>query len=212
MRWFAPLVFWLYACVAVAADSAQQLEAVALFKGQAMLSLNGQQFLLRVGETSPDGVTLLEADQKGASVRYQGQVIELSLSRRITTRFAEPESLSLSITADASGHYRTRGAINDAYLDFLVDTGATVVVLSEQAAVRLNLDYLSGVEGYVETAQGVTNAYFLTLDKVTVGSLSVRQVRAAVVEGGFPRTALLGMSFLNQVDMRNRDGVLTLTR
>ncbi len=68
-----------------------------------------------------------------------------------------------------------RGALNDHMVDFLVDTGASVVALSERQAQMMGLDYRSGQRGSVQTAQGNANAYFLLLDRVTLGGITRRQ-------------------------------------
>ena len=83
--------------------------------------------------------------------------------------------------------------------------------MSEVHAASLGLDYQSGQKGYVQTAQGNANAYFVMLDKVSLGSITQHKVRATVIEGSYPVDVLLGMSFLNGVNLQDNAGVLTLT-
>jgi aspartyl protease family protein len=93
-----------------------------------------------------------------------------------------------------------------------VDTGASVVAMSSRHAQTLGLDCASvGQPGVVQTAQGTVSSCFLNLSQVTVGGITAHNVQAAVIDGNYPEDILLGMSFLRQVAMENRAGVLTLT-
>ncbi len=94
---------------------------------------------------------------------------------------------------------------------FMVDTGATILAMSSRHARQLGIDYRSSGEvGRVTTASGVSRSHYVDLDRVEVGSITVRNVRAAVVEGGYPQEILLGMSFLRHVGFSEDDGVLTI--
>ncbi len=94
----------------------------------------------------------------------------------------------------------------------MVDTGASVVALSSQLAEQLGINYRAGRLGRVHTAQGETSSYFVELPEVSVGDITVRNVRTAVINGAYPRDVLLGMSFLSNVQMREESGVLMLTQ
>ena len=192
-------------------SAAAPVEVVGLFRDRAVVRAPGGEVLLKVGETK-QGVTLVAADATGATVDYEGQRYQLSLSNRVAGNYQAVEQLRVAINADRMGQYHVRGAIDGRYTDFLVDTGASVVALSSQLADTMNVDYRAGKPGGVTTAQGRSDAYFVVLDKVTVGSITARNVNAAVIEGEFPLVPLLGMSFLNQVSMQESAGVLTLTQ
>jgi aspartyl protease family protein len=184
---------------------------VALFNGRAVVrTVDGEQ-MLKVGETSKTGVTLLAATPVGATVRYLDQIYDLDLSTRVAGNFTKPEQDVVRINRDDLGQYRMRGAIDDHPVNFLIDTGASVVAMSEVHAAMLGLNYQSGQRGSVQTAQGNANAYFVVLDKVTLGSITRHKVRATVIEGTYPVDVLLGMSFLNGVRLQDQAGVLTLT-
>ena len=187
------------------------VEVVALFKDRAMVKTAAGQQLLRIGETSKFGVTLLGADTHSARVRYQQKIYTLQLSERVGTSFVVPKVSQVNINRNTAGQYRIRGSINDRYVDFVVDTGASVVAMSEVHARSIGLEYKSATLGSVQTAQGNAPAYFMPLDKITIGSITVRGVRATIIQGNFPTDVLLGMSFLSQVRMQDGDGVLTLT-
>jgi aspartyl protease family protein len=89
----------------------------------------------------------------------------------------------------------------------MIDTGATMVVLSYEDAERAGLlltdkDFTRSVS----TANGVARVAPVTLDRVSIGNITVRDVPAAVAESGRLRTSLLGMTFLSRLsrfDMRS---------
>ena len=192
--------------------SVAPVEVVGLFKNRAVIRVAGGEALIKVGETSPQGVTLVSADAEQAHVRYRGQEYLLSLSDRVGVSFKQPEQVHIAIAPDRYGQYRIGGTINDNSTNFLVDTGASVVAISSQEAGRMGLLYERGEKGVVQTAQGTAESYFVILDEVTVGGIRVYNVQAAVIEGAYPIDILLGMSFLRQVAMREVGGVLTLTQ
>ena len=127
-------------------------------------------------------------------------------------QYAEAQTSQVSIPADDLGQYRIRGAINNHYVDFLVDTGASVVALSSAQAEALGINYRQGQLGSVQTAQGTAESYFMTLDKVTVAGITAHHVQAAIITGHYPIDILLGMSFLKQVSIRESGGVMTLVQ
>ncbi len=205
------LVTLLSVC-AVTSSAVSPVEVVGLFKNRAVVRVVGEEKLLRVGETSPAGVTLLQADANGATVRYKGQQYTLTLSNRVSGSFQEAPKPAVAISADQLGQYRIRGTINNQYVDFLVDTGASVIALSSRTADSLGLNYLSGQKGTVATAQGMVESYFVTLDQVTISGIVAHNVEAAVISGRFPLETLLGMSFLRGVGLEEKGGVMTLTQ
>src|SRR5262245_654392 len=119
---------------------------------------------------------------------------------------------SVELRAGAFGHYRAQAEINGRQVDVLVDSGASLVVLSHEDAKRVGLRL--GAEDYwqrVNTANGATRVAPVLLDRMSIGDVSLRHVEAAVSEPGKLGQSLLGMTFLGRlqrVDMRG--GVLIL--
>lgn len=188
------------------------VDVVGLFKDRAVLRVPNQpEFLLRAGQEK-HGVKLLSATAEQARIRYRDEVYRLNLSSRITGGYRRVEQAEITVNADQLGQYYIRGAVNQRYVNFLVDTGASVVALSSDAAQMLGIDYLAGQPGTVQTAQGVTESHFVQLAEVTVGGIKVNNVAAAVITGAYPTEILLGMSFLRNVSLRENDGVLMLTQ
>jgi len=94
---------------------------------------------------------------------------------------------------------------------FVVDTGATVIALPASVANGLGLDYRKGQAGTAQTAAGPTLAYLVKLDTVRVGGIELNNVDGVVIEQGLEVT-LLGMTFLNRVEMRRDGDTMTLIR
>lgn len=202
----ANLLFFSYGSTA-----APRVQVVGLFPGAAVLNVDGQRKLVRVGQVGPGGVEVLSADSKGAVLRVEGVERQYGLSRELSTGFAEPERRQLSIAQGQGGHYWVAGSINGQPVQFLVDTGATSVAVSEIQARRLGIDYrVDGRQMVVNTASGTAKAWRVQLSSVKVGTIDVLGVDAVVVEGGAPSNALLGMSFLGRVSWREDQGVLKL--
>ena len=134
------------------------VEVMALFQDRALVRGGAGEHLLKEGETSPDGITLLEADARRARVRYGGETYDLTLSRHVSGVYRPADRQRVSITSDARGQYRVRGAINGNFTSFLVDTGASVVVLSRIHAASLGVELTRAQRGSVQTAQGVVGA------------------------------------------------------
>jgi aspartyl protease family protein len=89
--------------------------------------------------------------------------------------------------------------VNGTYVTFLVDTGATDVVLSPLDAQRIGFDPKDlRFTQRAETANGVVRAAPVTLDEVALGSIVVDHLPASVNEASMSQS-LLGMRFLNQL-------------
>ena len=185
----------------------------ALFNGKAVVTVDGgRPRTLSVGESTPEGVKLLSANSDSAVIEAAGQRQTLRLGEGTRLGRSEAKSAEVTVTADSRGHFLTMGAINGVSVRFLIDTGATSIALSSSEARRLGINYLSGTRGYSSTANGVIPLYRVTLDSVRVGDITLNNVEAAVLEGGGLDVALLGMSFLNRMQMKRDGDTLTLVK
>jgi aspartyl protease family protein len=202
----------LTSTLAMAANAVVPVEIVGLFKDMAVIRAGGGEKLLRVGETTPQGVTLVSATSREAVVAWQGTQHTLGLSKQVAGQYAEAQVSEVAIPADDLGQYRIRGAINNHYVDFLIDTGASVVALSSAQAEALGINYRQGQRGSVQTAQGNAESYFMNLKQITVAGITAHNVQAAIITGQYPVDILLGMSFLKQVSIRESGGVMTLVQ
>lgn len=196
---------------AVAGAELPRVHAEGLYKNGAVLNIDGKRRVLKAGQTSPEGVRLISASPRQAQVELHGKRLTLKLSKTINSGFSVPDKRRVSVNKSRRNAYYTPGTINGQTVNLLIDTGATSVAMNSKQARRLGIDYLlHGKKGSVRTASGIAPAYYIKLSSVAVGGIAVNNVAATVIEGKFPHAILLGMSYLNHVDMEERQGVLTL--
>lgn len=211
MRSVALILISTLSLLSFAVVAAPRVQVVGLFPGAAVVNVDGQRKLVRVGQVGPGGVEVISADSKGAVLRIEGVERRYGLSRELSAGFAEPDRRQLSIAQGQGGHYWVAGSINGQSVQFLVDTGATSVAINEIQARRLGIDYrVDGKQMVVNTASGTAKAWRVHFNSVKVGAIDVLGVEAVVVEGASPSEALLGMSFLGRVSWREDQGVLKL--
>ena len=119
----------------------------------------------------------------------------------------------IEIPISLNGHYNLRLRINDVSVDFVVDTGATDIVLSQADASRIGLDLGQlAFTGRASTANGIVETACVTLDKIEIANVIDRNV-SAIVNKGELFGSLLGMGYLQRwgrIEIEN--GVLSLTR
>ena len=107
---------------------------------------------------------------------------------------------TVEVRSDSRGHYQLEGTVDGRRLDFMVDTGASVVALRERDAARLGIhpvprDYTASVS----TANGTIKAAPVSLSSLEVGGIRIYDVRAMVLPDEALSGNLLGMSFLSRV-------------
>ena len=192
--------------------SMPEIQVNGLFGGSAVLVINGKQHLLKQGQTSPEGVTLLESNSQQAVLLVDGKRLSLGLSDRISASFHAAEKAEVRIPRAENGHYYVSGYINGRPVDFMVDTGASAVAMNMHDARRLGVNFRRGIKGNASTAGGIVNTYHVDLDKLSIGNITVHQVRSTVVIGNFPAQVLLGNSFLSQIEMSEEAGVLVMRK
>jgi aspartyl protease family protein len=107
----------------------------------------------------------------------------------------------VEIVRGKSGDFSVHTHVNGARVAMLLDTGASSVILTQDAAkaAGLPIDLLAYTIN-VDTANGPMHAAPVTLDRIVVGGLIERQVPALVVQAGGLRNNLLGMTFLNRLE------------
>ena len=192
----------------VQGGEAPHIRYVGLQGERAKLAINRRsQVALRVGEVDKSGVELLSVSKQAAVVRYQGT------NYRYKKGSQTGKALSHSVTIERSPNdmFLTRGTIDGAAVDFIIDTGASHVVISAAQARKLGLRYGRRKPVKVVTASRTETAYETTIGSIGVGGIFKNKVKALVTRGKFPSTALLGMSFLGSLQMRQAENRLVLT-
>ena len=194
-----------------AVAQAANLAVVGLFRDKAIVRIDGgAPRTLGVGQ-QVGAVTLLEADSRRAVFRVGDTRRVLEMGQSFASGPVAVPRTSVTLAADALGHYSVRGTLNGVATEFLVDTGATAVVLDSALARRAGIDYRAGERIPVTTANGVVAAWRVALAEVKIGDITVNQIDGVVIETPLPQ-ALLGASFLNRLDMRREGARMTLMR
>jgi len=189
-----------------AAASATDVSLVGLYSGKALIVVDGgRPQSLPLGERTSDGVKLLSIEGGAANFEIDGRRQRLTVGQHaVSAGRDDTAGTNATLVADSNGHFFVPGTVNGAPMRFLVDTGATLVSLGKSDAVRANIDYQKGQPGMSMTANGPTRVWRVTLNSVRVGEVVLNQVEASVHEHDLP-IVLLGMSFLNRMEMK-RDG------
>ena len=135
------------------------------------------------------------------------------ISNDVNPRQSIIDDSTIAAPRGNDGHYHLTLEINGAAVDFVVDTGASQVVLSQQDAARIGLDPATlDYSGNANTANGAVRTAPVILDQVVLGGITDRNI-PAVVNGGAMDDSLLGMTYLglyNRIEIS--DGQLVLNR
>jgi clan AA aspartic protease (TIGR02281 family) len=118
------------------------------------------------------------------------------------------ENKTLVLGQGQGGHYYTDGSVNDNYINFVVDTGATFVALPTSVATSAGLKCKQRV--MMSTANGQAEGCWTTIDRLKIGGFTLRYVDAVVQPNlGQP---LLGMNVLKQFRVEQDNGQMRLSR
>jgi len=116
--------------------------------------------------------------------------------------------LSVELRSDRRGHYLVEGLVNGKPMAFLVDTGASGVSIPGEIAGELGL--VPGYEYPVSTANGTIMVKETQIDQLSIGQLTLENVRASINSSMDGEVGLLGMTFLRHFELVQRDGYLTI--
>jgi aspartyl protease family protein len=191
--------------------SAADIGLVGVFPGKAAVLVidGGAPTAVRIGRTK-QGVSVVSAGEDEAVIEVEGKRRTLRLGQYASSASRDTRQ-KVTLAADMLGHFYADGQVNGGSVRFLVDTGATMVALPAKIADRLGIDYEKGRRGLIQTANGPTVAYRIKLDEVKLGGITLQNVDAVVIARGLG-IALLGMSFLNRVEMQRDGQSMVLTR
>ena len=162
----------------------QGVTVLSTLGDQAVVEIKGKRHTLRIGDSQ-----VSVGGSGGAPVR----------GNRIV------------MTAGSNGHFLSQGTINGRAVQFMVDTGASVVGLGVSEAERVGLDYKSGRQVRMQTANGMAPAWLVKLASVRIGDVEIHDVDAVVGAQPMPYV-LLGNSFLSRFQMRRDNEQMVLER
>lgn len=191
----------------------ESVKVLALFPQKAMLSIDGKNRVLKQGQTSKEGVSLISATAHEAVLEWDGLQRTMQLGSGVNASYQAPKKTEVRVLRDQKGSYYTQGSINGKRVNFLVDTGANMLAMSESRAQELGIKYRHTLPSVnVQSASGITRGYLVNLDRVKVGGIEEFNVACIVIQGNNPPMVLLGMSFLERVDIENLNSVLVLRK
>jgi aspartyl protease family protein len=190
---------------------ANQVVLAGRMGDKALLVVNGRPHALAVGESAAgvrlvrwhDDLAEIDAGAGVVKLRIGGAPALLSGTQRANT------AREIVIPAAGGGHFLAQGAINGQAVQFMVDTGATLVALGQADAARLGVDLSRAQTAVTQTANGPVPTRLVTLTRVRVGEIELANVGAAVLPMTMPYV-LLGNSFLSRFQMRRDNDVMRL--
>ena len=190
---------------------ATDVDVVGLFPGKAILVVDGAPpKTYNIGNMLSADTKLVAADNESVTIAVDGKRYTLKMGQAIE-HASQGSSNQVVLQAGDRGHFIANAMINGVSIKMMVDTGASLVTLPATDAIRLGINYTTGARGKMNTAGGVVNAYSVKLDSVKVGDIVLYQVDASVIETGLT-IPLLGMSFLNRMEMRREGDQMTLIK
>jgi aspartyl protease family protein len=129
-------------------------------------------------------------------------------NKELQTRHSDTGAREVVLQRNKFGHYITSGEINGKPVTFMLDTGATGVAIPENIASYLEIQ--RGRAFPTQTANGRSVSYAANLDRVSVGAIELKNVRAAIAPGLQTEEILLGMSFLKHIEFSQKGNTLIL--
>jgi aspartyl protease family protein len=201
-------LFTLFSVPLFAAD----VGLAGLFPGKALLTINGgAPRIVAVGVVTEEGVKVLSIEGETATIEIDGKKRVMRVGQNVAAQSSGKGPATAVLTADGRGHFLTAGNINGTTVRFLVDTGASMISLGASDARRIGIDASKGQPGVANTANGQTAVSRVKLDTVRVGEIVMNNVDALVHQQDMP-VALLGMSFLNRMEMQRDGDTMTLKK
>jgi len=198
----------LLVCMTIAPNvySAPKIKYRGMLSGKALIKVDGRLIKLTSGQTSKNGVKLLSANLEAIVVLVEGKRYRYKKYSNQGTILAEEVTL---IRDPGSSGYWAKGRINGKDVTFLIDTGASHVVMNKDQARAFKIKR-GDKKIQVSTATKTETAYQVTLDTVSVGDFELQNIPAIITKHKYPPYPLLGMSFLRHVEINQKNEQMTL--
>jgi len=196
------------------AAHAQSVAMSGSMGSKALLVVDGSPpKALGVGDTFK-GVKIVSVNGGQAVVEIKGQRVTVVMGGSpvsVGGGGGGESGTQIVLSAVSGGHFMPQGSINGRSVQFLVDTGATVVALSMEDARRMGIRYEDGEKMRMSTANGLVTAYQVSLTTVRIQDVEIHNVQASVMPQPMP-FVLLGNSFLSRFQMKRDNDTMTLTK
>jgi aspartyl protease family protein len=199
------------AFLSVSASAVEKVHLQGLFSNKAVINIDGKNRVLSIGQTSPEGVTLVSIDEDKVTLKFDNVTRQYGMDTEVGMNYKIPESVEETYYADDRGMFLVIGTINSLTVRFLIDTGATTISMNRSQAAQLGIHYrLNGEVTGVSTASGYVKAYRVKLKSVSLGKITQKNVEALVIDGRHPGPILLGMSFLGNLKVEKTANSLVI--
>jgi aspartyl protease family protein len=173
---------------------------MAIVAGVLLIGLFRENWL-RTLESAVIWVVIAALLAVGYTYRFELRDVGNRVLSELVPGYVVARGRTVEISRSPGGNFVVAIDLNGASITTILDTGASSVVLTQEAAkaAGLPLEVLTYTVA-VDTANGRTRAAPVTLDRIAVGGIIERAVPALVAQPGQLRTNLLGMSFLNRLE------------
>lgn len=213
MKWILGLLV-LMISMHVSADT--QINIVGLFNNKALVMINGSgPHHLQAGQTK-SGVKLISATSDAATLEVEGKrrVLKMGQAAFVAASTGSPEAVNspVNLYADQAGHFFGNLTLNGGSFKYIVDSGATNVTMNSDDAKVAKIDYKQGRKVNMATANGVVQAFTVTLNTLKIGTIILNNVDTTIIEGSSPPFILLGMSAQNRLNIKRENSIMTLTK
>ena len=139
---------------------------------------------------------------------FGGVEEEMRNPNRAPQSVAYAETIEVPLKRNRQGHYVVVGSINGREVEFLLDTGATDVVIPEHTARQLGLPY--GRRRQAMTANGAITIFQTRIDVLQIGEIRLHDIDASINPSMKSGAILLGMSALGKIEFSQHGNTLTL--
>jgi len=198
----------LLVCMTSASNvySAPKINYRGMVNDTVWIWVNGRLIKLTPGQTSKNGIKLLSANLEAIVVLVEGKRYRYKKNNSQGTIL--DNKVTLISGPDSSGYW-AKGRINGNDVTFLIDTGASYIVMNKDQARELKIKR-GNKKIQVSTATKIETAYQVTLDIVSVGDIELQNIPAIITTHKYPPYPLLGMSFLRHVEINQENEQMTL--
>ena len=201
--------------LAAATAHAQSVTLTGMVGSKALLIIDGSAPKIVAAGEDFNGVKVVSTQGDSAVLMVGGKRLNMRVGDAPASVGEQSGSKSsgskIVLNAGDGGHFLAAGSINGKSVQFMVDTGATTVAMGSAEAKRMGIDYAAGRPVRMNTANGQTMGYLLTLNSVRIGDVEVQNVEAIVSQQAMPYV-LLGNSFLTRFSMRRDNDQMVLER
>jgi aspartyl protease family protein len=176
-------------------------------RGEVQLIVNGTVIRkLGTGQTTPEGVRLLD-------IRDGAAILEVD-RRQVVLSIGQSTASELVIPMARDGQFRLTAYINGRPVPAIIDTGATFVSMSARTAASLGIQYMAGRPGVNHTANGSVTSFHILLPVVQIGDMAVQNVPTSVLESALGKedVVLVGNSFLRYLQMTREGDTMVLRK